>query len=94
MRYCKYFIAKFNEAAVLHLDFWDICICQLHTADCNEAICQTLIHFYGIGQVFTSSFNPVVHADQKYILDYNLHTGQLGWLSAIANIVQPKEHSG
>lgn len=53
MRYCKYFIAKFNEAAVLHLDFWDICIRQLHAAGCNEATRQTLIRilFYGIGQV-------------------------------------------
>lgn len=73
MRYCKYFIAKFNEAAVLHLDFWDICICQLHTADCNEAIWQTLIHFYSMGQVYASNLNPVVHADQKCILDYSVH---------------------
>lgn len=51
MRYCKYFIAKFNEAAVLHLDFWDICICQLHAAVCNEAIRQTMIHFYGMAGV-------------------------------------------
>lgn len=66
MRYCKYFIAKFNEAAVLHLDFWDICICQLHTSDCNEAIPQTLIHFYGMGQVFARNLH------QKSI-DYILH---------------------
>lgn len=78
MRYCKYFIAKFNEAAVLHLDFSDICISQLHTVDCNEAIRQTLIHFYGIGQVYASSFNPVVHADQKCILTYKLRI-QVSW---------------
>lgn len=67
MRYCKYFIAEFNEAAVLHLDFSDICISQLHNIDCNKAIQQTLIHFYGTGQVDASSFNPVVHTDQKAI---------------------------
>lgn len=69
MRYCKYFIAKFNEAAFLHLDLWVICICQLHTADCNEAIRQTLIQFYGVVQVCASSFNPL---DQKCVLDHNL----------------------
>lgn len=51
MRYCKYFIAKFNEAPVLHLDFWDICICQLYMADCNEAILQALIYCYDMSQV-------------------------------------------
>lgn len=51
MRYCKYFIAEFNEAAVLHLDFSGICISLLHTTNCNDAIWQTLIHFYDIGQV-------------------------------------------
>lgn len=45
MRYCKYFIAKFNEAAALHLDFTDICISQLHTGDWYEAILHTLIYF-------------------------------------------------
>lgn len=51
MRYCKYFIAEFNEASVLHLDFTGICISLLHTTNCNDAIWQTLIHFYDIGQV-------------------------------------------
>lgn len=37
MRYCKYFIAKFNEAAVLHLDFSDICMSQLHVVGCDES---------------------------------------------------------
>lgn len=78
MRYCKYFIAKFNEAAVLHLDFWDISICQLHTADCNEAIRPTLIHIYGMGQVYASKLNPLVHADQKCIL-YHSHHIQVSW---------------
>ena len=78
MRYCKYFIAKFNEAAFLHLDFWDICICQLHTADCNEAIRQTLIHFNGIVQVYASSFKTVAYAYQKCILDQNPHI-QVSW---------------
>lgn len=70
MRYCKYFIAKFNEAAFVHLDFWNICTWQLDAADCNEAIRQTLIHFYGIVQVYTAS-PPVVHADQIWELDHS-----------------------
>lgn len=37
MRYCKYFIAKFNEAAALHLDFSDICVSQLHVVGCDES---------------------------------------------------------
>lgn len=41
MRYCKYFIAKFNEAAVLHLDFSDICMSQLHVVGCDESDHQT-----------------------------------------------------
>ena len=80
----------------LHLDFWDICICQLHPADCNEAILQTPIHFYGAGQVYAISFNPVVNADQKkvYIRSQPPHTGQLEWLSVIAKAVQLKAYGG
>lgn len=51
MRYCKYFIAEFNEAAALLLDFSGVCISLLHTTNCIDAIWQTLIHFYDIGQV-------------------------------------------
>lgn len=74
MRYRKYFIAEFNEAAVLHLDFSGICISLLHTTNCNDAIWQTLIHFYDIGQVY----KPALHAYQTWILDYKLSI-LLGW---------------
>lgn len=51
MRYCKYFIAKFNEAAVLHLDFSDICVSQLHVVGCDESDHRTSESLYGNGQV-------------------------------------------
>lgn len=51
MRYCKYFIAKFNEAAVLHLDSSAICMSQLHVVGCDESDHQTSESLYGNGQV-------------------------------------------
>lgn len=51
MRYCKYFIAKFNEAAVLHLDSSDISMSQLHVVGCDESDHRTSESLYGNGQV-------------------------------------------
>lgn len=51
MRYCKYFIAKFNEAAVLHLDPSDISMSQLHVVGCDESDHRTSESLYGNGQV-------------------------------------------
>lgn len=46
MRYCKYFIAKFNEAAALHLDLSDICV-----VGCDESDHRTSESLSGNGQV-------------------------------------------
>jgi len=79
MRYCKYFIAKINEAAVLYLDLWYICICQLHMADFNEAILQTLIHFYGYWPGVRKKLKSCsTHRSEVYIRLQPLYTVQLG----------------
>lgn len=79
MRYCKYFIAKFNEAAVLHLDFWDICICQLHAADCDGAIRQTLFHLYGMCLMYARNLSSCsAHRSKVYIRLQPPCTGQQG----------------
>lgn len=51
MSYCKYFIAKFNEAALLHLDFSDIGMNQLHVVGCDETDGQTSANLYSDDQV-------------------------------------------
>lgn len=54
MRCCKYFIAKFHEAAVLHLDFSDIYMSQLHVVGRDKTDDQTSEQLCGNGQVHTA----------------------------------------
>lgn len=51
MSYRRYFIAKFNEAALLHLEFSGIGMSQLHVVGCDETDGQTSVNLYGDDQV-------------------------------------------